>query len=481
MKNNQSKVSLAVFAWCLCVCGFQLEVFSQAPGTTAPQVTPAATPSATPAPAGGVAIEFSREAGIGVGVDSLNAQKMAEAFVSEKGWSLDSEKDGIWTVVKSASLPVGPDNPKFQLGREQAFEEALLKAKMALAEFLRAQISTTLESTIKKGDPSKVLNPEPPLPGKSPTLLDKAKSILHDEVDRELAKRNILPKSPEAAKEIKAIIDDVLQGKDFKSSVTVQALAELSALQSYRTFESCVEGKAGKPGQVAVVAIHSDKSAQLHQALLGIGEAPRGEVAETIRKWAQNQGPHVLLYTQGAQPRRDDSGDVVLVAFGQAVGVSDSDLSVEIALEEADTAAQKALRRFMGEFIAVNKKSEQSSSLKEMASGAQEFKALDTYNRAVQAAGKDLLMPGAKQVYTWNKPHPSSGQMVYGSVYVYSVAQARKANAMYFDFKRAGGAAGGAGSSAISPAVKSSEKEKANKSDKQQDSAGKGAEGDNNP
>ena len=494
MNQKRFIVSTSALACGLCLFIGPVPSCAQAPGESkdsqaAPPVAkPATVVLATAAPAaaapvaaarkqseaGGVAIEFSREAGIGEGVETENAKEQAEKFVTEKGWTLDAESDGFFAVVANASLSCGPDSKTFQQCREMAFEEALMNAKAKLAEFMRMQVSTQLEKdVIQIGG---VNSPDPIAQSNDNSLLAKAKLLMHNEVDKLMAERGIKLGTPEAEKAQREFTGEVLEQKNFKSAVLVQARAELSGLQAFRTFETSLKGKKGS---IAVVAIHSPKSAQLHQALLGKGEAPRAEAQISIREWAQTEGPKVLLFTQGTQPRTNEKGEVVLVGFGQSAATSDSELSQEVAEEKAQMAAQAALRRFMGELIVVSKASEQSSSLKEYGEVATEFQSNSSFSKKMSATGSLLGMSGAKEIYSWSAVHPGNGKKVYGSVYVYSVSQARAANAMYFDMQKAGGAAGGAGSFGVAPPPKAPPSQAAKKvAPTGKDSKGQGAEGD---
>jgi len=424
-------------------------IAGQAPGTTLVSVGVALGQAP-----GGVAVELSKESGTGQGVEEDAADK-AQAFINQKGWSMDKSKDGFLALIGSASIPCLPgiagDNgmSSFERCRQAAFEQALLQAKAKLAEYLRMEVCTSLESTLTQGNPKKTLAPTPSS-AMPPQLLDKAKMLLNFELDRRLKERGIVigddEKSQRAARESAA---EVLQSNEFKSAIEATARAELSGTQAYRSFETMGKGK----GKIAVIAIHSDKSAQLHQALMGEGEAPAAPAgaAMGIRDWARMEGPQVMLYTHGAQPRTSETGEVVLVGFGQASPLTDSGLSEDIAVEQAILEAQGALRRFMGEFIEVNKSATNSISLKELSNANQEFKDTSSFQKKTTAIGAKLGMPGAKEVLQWKSVHPASGKMVYGSVYVWSVSDARKANALFLDFAKAGGASGGAGSFGVKP------------------------------
>jgi hypothetical protein len=391
-----------------------------------------------------VAIEFATDAGLGQGVpDGKDARAMAEDFIAAKGWTRDKQTDGFLTVVGSAQLSCMPGHVDFQQCRRQAFAEAMLDAKRKLAETLRAEISTKLSVSSKSGDPAKVLKDAAAEPG-SDDLLGKAKALLGKELDRRLAEYGDAPDAAAAAQ----LADEVRISKEFQEAVEVIAMAELSGLQAYQSFESI----GGKNGMVAVVAIHSDKSAQLQRALLGKGEPPLAPSKEPIITWLRGLDKSVLLYTHGAQPRTNERGEVVLVGFGQASPKGDGGLAQDEAREQAETHAQSALRQFMGEFIDANKRSIESSTTKDFVEASQVYESKSSFAKSVLAIAGKLGMSGASEIYTWQSVHPSTGQKVYGSVYVWSVSAARNANKQYLDFKQAGGGAGGAGSFDLPPA-----------------------------
>ena len=399
-----------------------------------------------PDPGGGVAIEFATDAGLGQGVpDGKDARAMAEEFIAAKGWTKDKQTDGFLTVVGSAQLPCMPGHADFQQCRREAFAEAMLDAKRKLAEFLRAEISQELRVSIEVGDPAKALRDAAAKPG-SDDLLGKACVLLGKELDKRLAEYGVAPDGAPAGE----LADKVLGSKEFKSAVLVTAMAELSAIQAYQAFESI----GGKNGMVTVVAIHSDKSAQLQRALLGKGPPPLAPSKEMIITWLRGLDKSVLLYTHGAQPRTNERGEVVLVGFGQASPKGDLGLAQSVARKQAETNAQGALRQFMGEFIDANKRSIESSTIEMFDEASEVYESNSSFSESVSAIAGKLGMSGASEIYTWESVHPSTGQKVYGSVYLWSVSAARNANKQYIDFKQAGGGAGGAGSFDLPPAKK---------------------------
>ena len=439
---------------------------------------PAAPTQAAPdAAAGGVAIEFTKDAGIGSSAAGLSARTQAEQFKRDRFPARESEA-GLLIYIGSASVPCGPDDAAFQQCRRQAFDEALLMAKADLAEFLRAEVETSLMSRINEpGDSESVGRAaSPPVSKAPPGLLEKAVAILNHEVDKELARRGIKLGGEGAEEAKKEVQIKILSQSDFQSAVRVTALAGIAALQSYRTFEGC--GSDGKC-DIAVIAIVSTKSEALHAALMGIGEPPRSDCKMDIGRWAEEQGPNVLLYTHGAQARTNAKGEVVLVGFGQASVVTDSGRSVDAARQKAKMKAQGALRQFMGELVTVNGAAvEASISLEAAEKSDSRFRVSESFVREIMAVGEKLGMAGMREVFSWEFVHPASGKMVYGSVVMLSYSQVLAANKMFEDFKKAGGARGGAGTFGIKPPPEPAKTPAPAVRPTGKASSGKGAEGE---
>jgi len=480
MKNNQSKVSVAVFAWCLCVCGFQVEVFSQAPGTTAPQETPAATPRATPAPAGGVAIEFSPTAGLGQ-KGTPSARDQAIAYQSQnKDKFKSSGPDKIWTIIGSASISCPPNSPDFQDCRLKAFKTAVLKAKSDMSKSLQSYVSTQLSQIVNMGNPKKELA-APSSKSEAATLLDKGKKILMYEVDQQLIKRGIDPNKEENALAVAEALKnagEIIRSERFKSQMKLEALNELSGMQSFRTFESCPKDA---PGDIAVLVIHSNKSKQLQSALMGNGPAPTAEAKESIQTWAEGVGNEVLLYTHGAQPRTNENGEVVLVAYGQASPISKTGGSLDEARELAKASAIEELRQFMGELVKVDLMKNDESTITEMkGADVEKFTNSKAYQSEISAIGERLGMSGFEEVLPggWEATHPSSNQKVCGSVYMWSVSGSKAANKLRDEMVKAGGARGGRGSLDNKDPENTTPVSSPNKPNNTQSSDGKGVPGE---
>ena len=472
MTMNQKRiiVSTSAFACGLCLSIGQVHSNAQAPGEAAP-ATQAAPP--TPPAAGGVAIEFSRDAGLGQGSLTISARKQADNYLTEHLSELENK--GVKTKLASQAIRVSADDPNFDQFRRQAFETALLEAKAEMAKFLGSTVSSEVKQRVKKGNPQAELASKPASKSEAPSLLDKALKIVELKLDAELKKQGVDPnKGEKEQKEARDIADKIIRKEDFTNEVELLALNELSGMQSYRTFESCPKGKNG---EIAVIAIQSPKSKQLQAALMGKGPPPLSDVKLSIRKWAQSEGSEVLLYTQGAQPRTNERGEVCLVGYGQCAAASEDGSDIDDARAQARLFAVAALRRFMGEVIAVQEKVDESSSISSFKSGAKDILADASFKKSVSAAGDALGMSGFDEVWDWEAVHPSSGKTVVGFVYQWSHSAMLEANQLREDMKAAGGASGGRGGLDLKPPTQSAKAPSAPAS-KGKASDGKGAAGE---
>lgn len=452
------------------------QTYAQDPGT--PAATPAPTATTPPSTnSGGVAVEYEKDYGAGSGaIEDSDAQ--AEAFLVTKGWSKGPNPNGMIVVVGKASMPCGSDDKNFDQCRRQAYLEAMLQAKKKLVQFMAVEVETDMASTyaegqlLKKPDPSLIPKPEV-------GMLEKVGMLLNNELDKRLKTEGIEPgatpeqkKAYEDAKQKAA--KETLSSSTFRSAVKAIAKHQISSIQAYRTFESIAKGANGS---IAVIAIYSNKSSELQRALLGQCPPPKGAPTDPIATWARAQGAGTLLYTHGAQPRTNEKGEVVLVAFGQSTPIGKTEKQFDAAQKKATLNAMASARRYLGEVVASEEEDIEASTLKEFADDSKEFESESQYSESIKAKSDSLKMPGGLEVYTWKFQHPQSDRPTAGCVMVYSVSEALKANGLRDKFNKAGGAAGGAGISGNREAP-STEKDSSKKVPSGKGSEGKGSEGE---
>ena len=447
-------VATAALACGLCLLGQQASADPQAPGDAAPATPPAETAQAEPA-AGGVAIEFTKGAGTGVGA-SKDAEGQAMEFLRERGWSLGTNHDAKYGDLKvylgKASLPCGADDQAFDQCRRQAFTNAMTNAKKELALYLAAQITTNMTQSYSEGNAIKTVREAKKAADEAavrqkPTAIDKLEALLMHELDAVLKSRGIDPAldTAENEKKVSSVAKEIHSSETFKRAVEVAAEHELFGLQAFRCFEDI---RPGSNGAIAVVAIYSEKTAKLHAALLGGAEVPKQVPKESIARWAEGLGDKVLLYTHGCHARVDDTGELVLVAFGQSTPIGKAERQLDAAQKKAVIQALGAARQFMGEYFSCQDSDSEASTLAIYADASQEFQPGSGYSEVVNARAEKLTMPGGSPAYKWKLQHPLSDRVTCGCVMTFSVSSALAANKLSDSMKAAGGAAGGKGISA---------------------------------
>ena len=449
----------------------QAQVASAQDGTPASAPETPSTPSMpkmTPPPAGsapqtavvgGVTVEFQPDYGTAAASDSKDAADQAKDFVASKKWKVGANENGMIVGIGQAVLPCASDSNSFDQCRRQAFSEAMFQARKELVKFLSAKVSASVESLYREGDIVKELaKARAGQVAEQPGLVQKVALLASSYIDEELKSRGVDFGQQQAAQAdadrqnqialARKEAEELVTTSEFKSAVEALAASEVSGIQAYRTFEFI---PAGGKGSIAVVAVQSDRSSQLQRALLGLGEAPTGAPKEPISQWAAAQGAGNLLYTFGCQPRINESGELVLVAFGQSSPIGNTERQVDAAEKKAALNAQREARLFLGAAVMSQEQQIEAATLKEFADDTAVYQSQSRYEERLSARADRLDMPGGLRAFRWKMKHPLSPKVTVGVVYEFSVTQALQANKLRDAFKAAGGAAGGAGISTKRP------------------------------
>jgi hypothetical protein len=419
-----------------------------------------ATKPQTATTAGGVTVEYQADYGTAAASDGKDARDQAQEFLNSKGWVEGRNPNGMIVVVGKASLPCGSDSGEFDACRRQAYAEAMFGAKRELVKYLSLEVSASMSSMYTEGDIlKKMAQTRSQDVSQQPGLVQKVALLCNSYIEEELKERGVEFGQAEAAQadaeRQRAIemarkeAEQLQSSAEFKSAVEACAMAEISAIQAYRTFEYIAPGAKGS---IAVVAIYSEKSGQLQQALLGRGSAPTGAPKGKIRDWAEAQGAGALLYTFGTQPRVNENGELVLVAFGQSTPIGNSERQLDAAESKARLNAERDARFFLGEMVQSQERQIEASTLKDFADGSSAYQNQASYQSAISSRAERLSMPGGLSAFRWKMKHPLSNKTTVGVVMVFSVSEALAANKLRDAFKAAGGAAGGAGISTKRPA-----------------------------
>jgi hypothetical protein len=229
---------------------------------------------------------------------------------------------------------------------------------------------------------------------------------------------------------------------EFMQATEVAAQAEIGGLQAFRYFES--GSSSGTAPSIAVVAVYSPKAAKVQLALLGKGPAPTDMPKTSVGSWAEELGKEVLMYTHGCQPRTNEKGEVVLVAFGQVTPISNRPDRGR-ALDRAATRAFGEARMFLGEYVQALDTDMLASTVQEYVDEPSIVRNESQYMSKIESRAEELKLPGGLNVCDWEYEDPATGKTTYGVVRVFSVSQALEANKILDMMKKAGGAAGGRG------------------------------------
>ncbi len=344
----------------------------------------------------------------GIGENAHDPMAAAAEFLQMngflEGWDPESQ---TLTVVASAGLPCGPDNPAaFADCRNAAFQLAMLDAKKQIAEFLAAEIESTVKS----------LYIEPSAPPELQTVADEQEYEARFRAASSAAEKAILEMGGGAVVEL---LRNTLESpgdyaaisstETFRSAVKVVARQQVAAVQCVRSFES-ISGDKG--GRIAVVAILSPKSVAIAKSLLG--EGPRILTTEraSLAGWVAGlEQESQLLYTHGVIQRTNENGELCLIAFGHASPRTPNERSMDAAYQKARLNAMQALRQYAGELIASSADQSTGYDLTTFADNTQEFENDLSFTAAIDAVAKKLTLPGVSQLARTKLMHPQSEQI----------------------------------------------------------------------
>jgi hypothetical protein len=401
--------------------------------------------------AGGVTVQIDipKDSGGAEGV-KVDADTAAKNYVlTTKKWELGfnrKKSPGFYVVISSARIHSG-DADTFAERRSQAATEAMLGAKIQIAEYLANQVSTELERVITTRSPGAAAKEaSTPKDTGMESIVTKLTTLANHEIDNLLRARGIDPSAATEAQRAE-LAKQIVGRKEFKQAVKSEAETQVVGLQAFRTFESIGAGE----GKIAVVAVYSDKYIGLQRALTGQtgSTTPKGAPGDPISQWANEQGADVLLYTHGAQVRVNETGELVLVGFGQSSKEDMDGLGEQVARDEARLLAQGELRNFLGSLITSEQSSSRASTMESYSDKTSAFTSQSESKARAKEVADKLSMPGMLEVFTWSNKHPQSELQTYGSVVVLSVSEMIEANELRDQFNAVGAAAGGAGGSGI--------------------------------
>lgn len=373
-------------------------------------------------------------------VERKTVQDIVSEYLSSKGMTEgeNTKRDGssYYVAVGYGVIQAPLDSRSYGDSRVNAYNKAMLDAKAKMAEYLELAIRTETEHDYAEGN----FGGNEEAERDELSIGSKIKRLVVAKLDDALRAEGLDPDAADrAARE--RVAKKQLNGDLYKKAISVAARAEITGMQVMCSFEGV---PAGEKGQIGVVAVWSPKLQAMARSLSLGGKLPSGVGKRPVKEQIPAD-KEVLLSTFGVQQKIDESGHLVLVAFGQAGAATDSPQSANAARNKAKMQAMAAIREFAGETVAVTTDAINAESVEEFENAAESYEDVSAYSQKVKAVAESLKISGIATIKNWEAKHPLTGRMVYGAVCSWSPESAARAQSM----KRAmDSAASGAGAGA---------------------------------
>lgn len=349
-----------------------------------------------------------------------SVQDMMDEYLSSKGWSggLNEKAGKKFFVAMGTGVIQAPRAGANYIGsRMNAFNKAMLEAKKTMVEYMGTEIESETLRSYQEGEfptPEALKEKED-----SSSICGKVKALLRAKLDSALRKEGVDPYAEDKAKAAEAA-KKLLASEQYSKFIKTAANAYVLGLQAVCTFEGV---PADDKGEIGVVAIWSPKLQEMATSIMtGVPVAKVAAKKPIVEQIAKDPG--ALLSTFGVQQKIDEHGDLVLVAFGQAGGVSESKMAAKGAQGKAKAQALALIREFAGEQVSVATDALNAESTEEFEKAAEEYKDTSAYSEKVKAVAAKIDMAGVSVVRNWSAKHPLNGRKVYGCVCAWAPKQA---------------------------------------------------------
>ena len=353
-------------------------------------------------------------------ISEKTVQDMMDEYLSSKGWSggLNEKAGKKFFVAMGTGVIQAPREGANYIGsRMNAFNKAMLEAKKTMVEYMGTEIESETMRSYQEGEfpsPEALKEKED-----SNSICGKVKALLRAKLDSALRKEGVDPYADDKAKAAEAA-KKLLASEQYSKFIKTAANAYVLGLQAVCTFEGV---PANDKGEIGVVAIWSPKLQEMATSIMtGVPVAKVAAKKPIIEQIAKDPG--ALLSTFGVQQKIDEHGDLILVSFGQAGGVSESKMAAKGAQGKAKAQALALIREFAGEQVSVATDALNAESTEEFEKAAEEYKDTSAYSEKVKAVAAKIDMAGVSVVRNWSAKHPLNGRMVYGCVCAWAPKQA---------------------------------------------------------
>lgn len=361
-------------------------------------------------------------------VAEKSVQDMIDAFLASKGWVPgENVKDGkkFFVATGTGVIQAPRSKPAPYIGsRVNAFNKAMLEAKKNMVEYLGVSIQSETEKSYQEGTFPKP--EEAQAKGEDPNSLGyKLKSLVHAKLDKALRSEGVDPDAANKEAAAKAA-KKLLASEQYKKMVRTAAQAQVVGFQAVCTFEGT---PSSDKGEIGVVAIWSPKLQEMAASILTGAPVAKGKAKNPIRDQIATD-PGALLSTFGVQQKIDEAGDLVLVGFGQAGGLSESKMAAKGAQSKAKANALAAIREFAGENVAVATDMLSAESTEEFENAAEEYQDQSAFSEKIKATAAKLDISGIAVLKNWSFKHPLTGTTAYGCICTWAPKQAASAQQM---------------------------------------------------
>jgi hypothetical protein len=327
-----------------------------------------------------------------------DAVQAASEWARAKGWREGFDRNSRRLVVlASAGFQALPSPAAYVAARQAAFDSAMADARKQAAEFLGAEVSSSVRSRTSLQE---VIG--------DPAVAEALTGIASDEAFRSSA--------------------------ELEQAVSVAARASIAGIYACQTFES--SDGAGAARIAVVAAVSPDSAAAVRGGKSGDCDH------QGIDGWLRSVDDASLARTFGIRFAYDGQCFLRPVSFGQAA-VRPGSLGMDAAVSVAKETAIRQLNEALGEAVASRTLSESLSRSDEGSGVPPAFRSLETFEGSIASASRSNFGPevvGRRTV----KDADSGAQLVVVAVSIASTSPAASG---------AAAAPGGAAPKGAAPAV----------------------------
>jgi hypothetical protein len=304
----------------------------------------------------------------------------------------------------------------------------MLTAKGNIISSIAQTVESELMLSVKQGS---FTEDESIKKNKLMSSFNKAVDLLNAELDEHLKEKGLI-NATEAEKEslAKQKLIGILNSEKFRQITQTSAAQSLRGVRRIFVNESIMKGEQG---EICVDAFYSTKTMQLADAIVSgdFSLAPKGKKGKKLKDQIPNKktqdGLRQLLTTYGVEMLRDEEGEFNLVSYAQAGPQTKSKTSLKIAYDQSKIKASAQLASFANENASLKERQESSEASNEYGNDVIDYSSVAAYEKDLQSITDPIVLEGLKRFGKWAAKHPATGQIVTGSIMVWSASSAKAA------------------------------------------------------